>query len=101
MYSGNPDTVRPCPHNLGGNSADWTTSLSSPGFCHNLHGGCRTHKTVKYESPEKNWFVNIAKGTTDPRVDITSCYTNLDQTSISESLLSINFKISTKRQYLD
>ena len=69
MYSGNPDTVRPCPHNLGGNSADWTTSLSSPGFCHNLHGGCRTHKTVKYESPEKNWFVNIAKGTTDPRVE--------------------------------
>ena len=38
MYSGNPDTVRPCPHNLGGNSADWTTSLSSPGFGHSLHG---------------------------------------------------------------
>ena len=36
MYSGNPDTVRPCPHNLGGNSADWTTSFSSPGFCHHI-----------------------------------------------------------------
>ena len=28
-------------------------------------------------------------------------HTNLDQTSISESRLSINFKISTKRQHLD
>ena len=28
-------------------------------------------------------------------------HTNLDQTSISESRLSINFKISTKHQHLD
>ena len=98
MYSGNPDTVRPCPHNLGGNSADWTTSLSSPGFCHNLHGGYRIHKTVKYESPEKNWFVNIAKGTTDPRVefisqDHSSQFANLEHITISES--------QTKHQYFN
>ena len=54
---------------------------------------------------------NIAKGTTDPKESvltkktslghIKSSYTNLDQTSSSESRLGINFKISTKEQYLD
>ena len=50
---------------------------------------------------------NIAKGTTDPRVEfikvtswghITSWNTNLDQISSSESRPSINFKISTNYQ---
>ena len=62
----------------------------------------------------KHWALlkNIAKGTTDPRVEvqltevtwlghITSSNTNLDKTSIAESRLSINFKISTKHQHLD
>ena len=49
---------------------------------------------------------NIAKGTTDPRVEFTSQHhssqlTNLEHLTISESRLSINFKISTKRQFLD
>ena len=49
---------------------------------------------------------NIAKGTTDPRVefisqDHSSQFTNLKHITISESGLSINFKISTKHQYLD
>ena len=49
----------------------------------------------------------IAKGTTDPRVefmlqDHSSQFTNLEHITISESRLSaINFKISTKHQYLD
>ena len=43
---------------------------------------------------------NIAKGTTDPRVefilqDHSSQFTNLEHITISESRLSINFKIST------
>ena len=54
---------------------------------------------------EKSYILNIyiAKGTTDPRVEFiwTSSYTNLDKISISESRLCINFKISTKHQYLD
>ena len=49
---------------------------------------------------------NIAKGTTDPRVefisqDHNSQFTNLEHITISESQLSINFKISTKHQHLD
>ena len=47
---------------------------------------------------------NIAKGTTDPRVKFhitRSQFTNLEHITISESRLSINFKISTKHQYLD
>ena len=49
---------------------------------------------------------NIAKGTTDPRVEFisqvqSSQFTNFDQIAISESRLSINFKISTKHQHLD
>ena len=55
--------------------------------------------------------LNIAKGTTDPRVRvlltkvtslsyITSSYTNLEQKS-SESQPSTNFKISTKHQHFD
>ena len=49
---------------------------------------------------------NIAKGTTDPRVefilqDHSSQFTNLDHITISESRLSINFKISTKHQHLE
>ena len=49
---------------------------------------------------------NIAKGTTDPRDEFisqvySSQFTNLDQITISESQLSINFKISTKHQHLD
>ena len=49
---------------------------------------------------------NIAKGTTDPRVEFTSQHhssqlTNLEHLTISESRLSINFKISTKHQHLD
>ena len=52
---------------------------------------------------------NIAKGTTDPRVEFClpkllllsyqSSYTNLDQISSLESWPSINFKISTKHQH--
>ena len=50
--------------------------------------------------------LNIAKGTTDPRVefisqDHSSQFTNLECITISESRLSINFKISTKHQHLD
>ena len=49
---------------------------------------------------------NIAKGTTDPRVEFllqvhSSQYTNLDRITISESRLSINFKISNKYQHFD
>ena len=44
-------------------------------------------------------FKNIAKGTTDPRVEFLS-NTNLDQISCSESRPSIIFKISTKHQPL-
>ena len=51
-------------------------------------------------------FINIAKGTTDPRVEFitqvySSQFTNLDQIIISESRLSISFKISTKHQHLE
>ena len=51
-------------------------------------------------------YINIAKGTTDPRVeflsqDHRSQFTNLEHITISESWLSINFKISTKHQHLD
>ena len=50
--------------------------------------------------------VNIAKGTTDPRVefisqDHSSQFTNLEHVTVSESRLSIYFKISTKHQHLD
>ena len=50
--------------------------------------------------------VNIAKGTTDLRVefisqDHSSQFTNLEHVTISESRLSIYFKISTKHQHLD
>ena len=57
-----------------------------------------------------NWalckLLNIAKGTTDPRVefiseDHSSEFTNLEHITISKSQLSINFKISTKHQHLD
>ena len=49
---------------------------------------------------------NIAKGTTDPRVefilqDHSSRFTNLEHITVSESQLSFNFKISTKHQHLD
>ena len=52
------------------------------------------------------WLKNIAKGTTDPRVefisqDHSSQLKNLEHITISESRLSINFKISTKHQHLD
>ena len=48
---------------------------------------------------------NIAKGTTDPRVeflsqDHSSQFKNLEHIT-TESRLSINFQISTKHQYLD
>ena len=51
-------------------------------------------------------FKNIGKGTTDLRVefilqDHSSQFTNLEHITISESQLSINFKISTKHQHLD
>ena len=51
-------------------------------------------------------YKNIAKGTTDPRVefilqDHSSQFTNLEHITITESQLSINFKISTKHQHLD
>ena len=47
-------------------------------------------------------FKNIAKCTTDPRVelisqDYSSQFTNLEHNTISESRLSINFKNSTKQ----
>ena len=50
-------------------------------------------------------FLNIAKGTTDPRVefisqDHSSQILNICIT-ISESQISVNFKISTKHQHLD
>ena len=50
--------------------------------------------------------MNIAKGTTDPRAefisqDHSSQFTNLERITISESRLTINFKISTKHQHLD
>ena len=50
---------------------------------------------------------NIAKGTTDPRVefisqDHSSPFTNVDYIAISECpRLSINFKTSTKHQHVD
>ena len=46
--------------------------------------------------------LNIAKGTTDPRVEfnITSSNTNPGHISSSESRPSINFKVSTKHQPL-
>ena len=49
---------------------------------------------------------NIAKGTTDLRVefisqDHSSQLTNLEHITISESGLSINFKISTKHRHHD
>ena len=49
---------------------------------------------------------NIAKGTTDPRVefilqDHSSQFTNLEYITIPESQRSINFKITTKHQHLD
>ena len=52
------------------------------------------------------WNSNIAKGTTDPRVEFISQdhslqFTNLEHITISKSRLCINFKISTKHQYLD
>ena len=50
------------------------------------------------EVKSKHWKRH--KGT-EGSVHITSSYTNLDEISISESRLSINFKISTKHQYLD
>ena len=55
--------------------------------------------------PEDPYFKNIAKGTTDPRVefisqDHSSQITNLEHILISKSWLSINFKISTKHQHL-
>ena len=46
----------------------------------------------------KHW--QRQKGT-EGSVLITSSYTNLDEISISESRLSINFKISTKHQFLN
>ena len=51
-------------------------------------------------------FKNIAKGTTDSKVEFISQdhslqFTNLEHITISESRLSINFKISTKHQHLD
>ena len=52
-------------------------------------------------------FKNIAKGTTDPRIefisqDHSSRFANLEHITISESRLSINFKKSTwKHQHLD
>ena len=54
-----------------------------------------------FQMRHKKWK-NIVKDTTDPRDHNTSSYTNLDQISILESLLSINFKISKKKhQHLD
>ena len=54
----------------------------------------------------KAWKGNIAKGRTAPRVefisqDHSSQFTNFEHITISESRLSINFKISTKHQHLD
>ena len=52
------------------------------------------------------YWINIAKGTMDPRVefisqDHSSQFTNLEHKTISESRLNIKFKISTKHQHLD
>ena len=49
---------------------------------------------------------NIAKGTTDPRVefisqDHSSQFKNLEHISISEYQLSIKIKISTRHKHLD
>ena len=61
-----------------------------------------SNDSVEKENLRPLFNTNIAKGTTDLRVEfITSFNTNLDEISISESRLSINFKISTKHQYLD
>ena len=53
-----------------------------------------------------SYILNIAKGTTDPRVEFisqvySSQFTNIDPITISESQLSINLKILTKYQQLD
>ena len=65
------------------------------------------------DSPQTHFIVtnpayipNIAKGTTDPRVEFISQdhnaqFTKLEHITISESRLSNNFKISTKHQHLD
>ena len=58
-------------------------------------------------SNKKQVYVkNIAKGTTDPRVEFIlqnrrSQFTIIEHTTISESRLSIKFKISIKHQHLD
>ena len=49
----------------------------------------------------RQWYENIAKGTTDPRVEFISQFTNLEHITIPESSLSIKFKISTKHRHLD
>ena len=49
------------------------------------------------------YHINIAKGTTDPRVEFISQdhSSQILNITISESRLSINFKISTTHQHLD
>ena len=67
------------------------------------------HTTLKRESCESHDAErkeNITKGTTDLKVefisqDHSSQFTNLEHVTISESRLSIYFKISTKHQHLD
>ena len=70
----------------------------------NLKVFLREQKNVKNRRIMR--LENIAKGTTDPRVEFISQdhsaqFTKLEHVTISKSRLSINFKISTKHQHLD
>ena len=75
---------------------------------------CKTktlmHSMHTHSGMQKSWCTiwnsNIAKGTTDPRVEFISQdhslqFTNLEHITISESRLSINFKIWTKNQHIN
>ena len=70
------------------------------------HQRCCSVKFYNYERLSLAYVhLNIAKGTTDPRVEFISQdhgsqFTNLEHI-ISEPRLSINFKIPTKHQYFD
>ena len=81
-----------------GTFLDWRISRNELNIIQGAFFNCSSQFSVP------KW--NIAKGTTDPRVefvfqDHSSQFTNLEHITISESRLSINFKISTKHLHFD
>ena len=73
--------------------------VNSKENCPSLESG---HNEAVFHCNDAHIFTNIAKGTTDPRVEFISqvphkCWS----TSNSESRWSINLKISTRHQQLD